>query len=154
LRGRWARGGGGAEMAGQEQGHELSQNYPPHIHYLLHMTPSERHISRRFFHSLTRSNSALAGPSCQQPHLWRSFVKYNSRTQQEEFHPDLFLEPLRSLLEFVDALSQTQHFTSFLDSQRRKYAEQEEARRVLCMLLGRAYRRWRGRGEGGGGGSS
>jgi hypothetical protein len=41
-------------------------------------------------------------------------------THEEEFYPDVFLEPLRAAMEFQEAIVHTQLFVSFFDKLRKE----------------------------------
>lgn len=72
----------------------------------------------------------------------------NPRTGQAEFHPQLFIEPLRSLVDFQHVLSYTQHFASYLDSLRGVYEEENRYRIFIREWL--VYRILRKRAHRGG----
>ena len=112
------------------------------------MTVTERLVTRRFLLALSRANAALGGPCCSSPHLWRLFVKRNAKTCADEFHPDLFLDPLRQLLEFQTEMVNTQLFLGRLDALRRQWDAEEGARaRLGGWLAGRVRLRALGRGR-------
>lgn len=62
---------------------------------------------------------------------WKRFLRRNPVTGSEEFYPDNYLEPLRSKLEFQDAVVHTQLFVSFVDRVRREQVMLDRVREVI-----------------------
>lgn len=62
------------------------------------------------------------------PSNWKRFLRYSTRTGEEEFYPEYFIEPLRNQLEFQEAMVHTQLFVSFMDRLRREYHKQDHLR--------------------------
>jgi hypothetical protein len=65
-------------------------------------------------------NYQFCGNFLSENYDWKRFLKRNAITQEEEFYPTLFLEPLRNQLEFQDAIFHTQMFVSFMDRLRKE----------------------------------
>ena len=82
-------------------------------------------------HILTRMhsyNSSLCGEVLTQPGGWRQFGVLNSRSNQFEFLPDLFLAPQKANLRLQECVINTQLFVSFMDEQSEAYLKLQPQR--------------------------
>jgi hypothetical protein len=80
-------------------------------------------------------NSSLCGEVLTQPGGWRNFGVLNSHTQQFEFLPELFLEPLKANLRLQESVIHTQLFVSFVDEQSESYLKLQPQRYLLDHVL-------------------
>eukprot|EP01033_Poteriospumella_lacustris_P008044 gene8045-5791_t len=82
---------------------------------------------------MKRYNATMCGTETfyDDPATWKRFLRLNPVTQTEEFYPDNYLEPLRSKLEFQDAMVHTQLFVSFMDRLRREAAVLDQVREFI-----------------------
>ena len=100
----------GARMAAQ--GERPDKCSPPaklDMQYLTSISLKERRavsIVARVLHS---HNMQFCGDSVD-PTAWRRYVKYNHSTEEEEFYPNWFMQPVRRHVEFQEAVVQTQLF--------------------------------------------
>lgn len=82
---------------------------------------------------MKRYNATMCGTETfyDDPGTWKRFLRLNPVTQTEEFYPDNYLEPLRSKLEFQDAMVHTQLFVSFMDRLRREAKVLDQVREFI-----------------------
>jgi len=78
--------------------------------------------------AIQRYNFRFCGCVIDEPGSWRRFLKHSSRTGEEEFYPEYFMEPLRTQLEFQDAIAHTQLFVSLMDKLRKEHLKMDEIR--------------------------
>jgi hypothetical protein len=78
--------------------------------------------------AIHRCNFRFCGSVIDDPSSWRRFLKYSSRSGEEEFYPEYFMEPLRTQLEFQDAIAHTQLFVSLMDKLRLEHLKMDEIR--------------------------
>lgn len=75
-------------------------------------------------------NSSLCGEVLTQPGGWRQFGVLNSQTDQFEFLPELFLQPMKANLRLQESVINTQLFVSFMDEQSEHYLKLQPQRYV------------------------
>jgi len=73
-------------------------------------------------------NSSLCGEVLTQPGGWKQFGVLNSRSNQFEFLPDLFLAPQRANLRLQECVINTQLFVSFMNEQSEAYLKLQPQR--------------------------
>lgn len=78
--------------------------------------------------SIHAYNSSLCGEVLTQPGGWRQFGVLNSRSNQFEFLPDLFMGPLKANLRLQESVINTQLFVSFMDQQSVTYLKHQPQR--------------------------
>ena len=61
------------------------------------MTPAEINIVRDTISVIHHHNHRYIG-NLTQPSSWKFFLRYNKRTQQTEFHPDSFMQPIKGII--------------------------------------------------------
>jgi hypothetical protein len=101
--------------------------------FLSHMPVIIRSQLRIILSVMKRYNATMCGTDLfyDDPSTWKRFLRLNPVTQTEEFYPDNYLEPLRSKLEFQDAMVHTQLFVSFMDRMRREAAVLDQVREFI-----------------------
>lgn len=75
-------------------------------------------------------NTSICGEVLTQPGGWRQFGVLNSRANQFEFLPDLFMAPLKAHLRLQECVINTQLFVSFMDAQSETYLKLQPQRYV------------------------
>lgn len=75
-------------------------------------------------------NSSICGEVLTQPGGWRQFGVLNSRSNQFEFLPDLFMAPLKAHLRLQESVINTQLFVSFMDAQSEDYFKLQPQRYI------------------------
>lgn len=80
-------------------------------------------------------NSSICGEVLTQPGGWRQFGVLNSRSNQFEFLPDLFMAPLKAHLRLQESVINTQLFVSFMDAQSEGYFKLQPQRYVIILLV-------------------
>jgi hypothetical protein len=102
----------------------------------------------RILERVAAYNRSLCGEVLTQPGGWRQFGVLNSRTNQFEFLPDLFLAPLKANLRLQESVINTQLFVSFMDEQSEEYEKLKPQRyapstahylTIGCPLLKQFY---------------
>ena len=78
--------------------------------------------------AIHRCNFRFCGSVIDDPSSWRRFLKHSSRSGEDEFYPEYFMEPLRTQLEFQDAIAHTQLFVSLMDKLRLEHKKMDEIR--------------------------
>jgi hypothetical protein len=78
------------------------------------------HHIRVLIVAIKRFNYGFCGCVINDPGSWKRFLKHSTRTGEDEFYPEYFMEPLRNHLEFQDAIVHTQLFVSFMDKLRKE----------------------------------
>lgn len=111
------------------QTNNKSMRYNPRINtaYLSHMSKREKRSVQAVLEAITRNNLRFTGDIAD-PSAWRRYVRFNTITEEDEFIPHLFMEPMRSVVEFQDAVVQTQLFLGFVDKVRTEYNHLEPFR--------------------------
>ena len=80
-------------------------------------------------------NTSICGEVLSQPGGWRQFGVLNSRSNQFEFLPDLFMTPLKAHLRLQESVINTQLFVSFMDAQSEGYFKLQPQRCVDIMTF-------------------
>ena len=104
------------------------------MQYLTSISLKERRavsIVARVLHS---HNMQFCGDSVD-PTAWRRYVKYNHSTEEEEFYPNWFMQPVRRHVEFQEAVVQTQLFVGFMDAVREEAEKQDKYRAFIYEWL-------------------
>lgn len=90
------------------------------ICFLSYMTTKEKRVVHNCLKALFINNKRFAGDLSDHS-AWRRYIKFNPITSEDEFIPHLFMEPMRSIVEFQDAVVQTQLFLGYVDRVRTEY---------------------------------
>jgi hypothetical protein len=88
----------------------------------------------RILERVAAYNRSLCGEVLTQPGGWRQFGVLNSRSNQFEFLPDLFLAPLKANLRLQESVINTQLFVSFMDEQSEEYEKLTPQRYFFFVL--------------------
>jgi hypothetical protein len=78
------------------------------------MTSSETRLVRAVIERVCTHNLRFTGDLLD-PSAWPRYVRTNAVTETEEFLPELFMEPIKRVLEFHEAVVQTQLFVGLVD---------------------------------------
>jgi hypothetical protein len=130
---------GKASLGGRKPRVQALKNETLEVHnqidrlFLSHMPVIIRSQLRIIISVMKRYNATMCGTElfCNDPLTWKRILRLNPVTKAEEFYPDNYLEPLRSKLEFQDAMVHTQLFVSFMDRMRREAAVLDQVREFI-----------------------
>ena len=104
------------------------------MQYLTSMSLKERRAVSIIARVLHSHNMQFCGDSVD-PTAWRRYVKYNHSTEEEEFYPNWFMQPVRRHVEFQEAVVQTQLFVGFMDAVREEAEKQDKYRTFIYDWL-------------------
>jgi hypothetical protein len=120
----------GSKLTRESISHKIPHLPTPDVHFSVSMTALDRSQVANFLTTIKTNNHKYFGELCNPGHLKR-FVKHNTSTNDYTFLPQLFLEPLRSHVEFLDTVVHTQHFMSFVEKRRQQYVVLEQSAKVF-----------------------
>lgn len=100
------------------------------------MTRQERNCVDALLSCITHQNMKFTG-DMSDPSAWRQYVRHNATTNEDEFIPSLFMDPIRSQVEFQELMVKTQLFVGFVDRIRSEYNGLEPLRCVPRARLSR-----------------
>jgi hypothetical protein len=84
------------------------------IMLMSHMSTAEVRLVNSVLELMSCHNLRFTGDLCDYT-AWPRYVRCYSSSGDEEFLPELFMEPIKRLLEFHEAVVQTQMFVGFVD---------------------------------------
>mmetsp|Transcript_15773 Transcript_15773/g.22653 ORF Transcript_15773/g.22653 Transcript_15773/m.22653 type:complete len:485 (+) Transcript_15773:387-1841(+) len=111
----------------------IQQGFSPQESVIIHSAcvSIERHL---------RGMSGLVG-RCRDG--WRHYGKFNANSNNFEFYPSLFVEPLRAKLQFQEMMAQTQLFVGYVDKRRIDDLTEDSIRKVKGVYIANwIYTRW------------
>jgi len=82
-----------------------------------------------------RHNSQLCGDLLSSPLAWKKYGAYNNQTNDFEFVPQWFLDPIRSKLNLQEVLSHTQMFVTLIDQQKQLCDSKQSEREFLATWI-------------------
>jgi hypothetical protein len=102
--------------------------------FLEYMTKCEVNTVRNLSAAIKQHNSHFCG-DINDLRAWKSYVRFDPKTGDDEFYPSWFMRPIHSQVEFQEQLVKTQLFVTYIDRLRREYSVCDPERYLMKLII-------------------